>query len=104
MERLRTRSQHGAYDLQFPEHRSSEDVESCAKGEQQLGDVASPDVRGGSESGLPVAAAPVPAGIYERRVVVESLPNGFEIPVGIRDELADEVGLESGRSVRGRHD
>jgi hypothetical protein len=36
-------------------------------------------------------------------VVIESLAGGFEIAVSIRDELPDEVCVESRRSLGGRH-
>ena len=97
------RGQHRTNDIELPEHRCGEDVESCAVVEQQLGDVAPADVRGSSERGLPVAAAPIPAGVHERGVEVESLANRAEVAVGVRDELAHQILVESGWSIRGTH-
>lgn len=100
MERLRMRGQHRTNDLELPEHRRGEDVESRPVGEEQLGDVAPADVRRSSQGGLPVSAAPVPAGVRERGVDVESFANRAEVAVGVGDELAHDA-VESGRGLPG---
>ena len=103
VERLGLRGEYRANDVELPEHRCGEDVESCAATEQQLGDVAPANVRGSAERGLPVAAAPIPAGVDERGVEVESFANRVEVAVGVRDELAHQVLVECAWSFRGTH-
>lgn len=103
VERLGMRGQHRANDLELPEHRRGEDVESCSVGEEQLGDVAPADVRGSSQRGLPVAATPIPTGVRERGVDVESFAHRVEVAMGVGDELAHEAVVESGWGLHGRY-
>ena len=80
------------------EHRGGEEVDPGAVREQQLRDVASAHVGRGAEPRLPVAAAPVPGGVGESRFARECAADSLEIAMGVRDELANEVAVQPGRS------
>jgi len=68
---LRMRGEHGLDDLELAQHRRNEEVEAGAVGEQELRDVTPSHVACRAERGFPVAVAPVPGGIGERRIPVE---------------------------------
>ena len=56
----------------------------------ELGDIPATHVRRRSESRLPVATSPVPAGIDERRFLFEQLCDAIEVAVGVIHELVDQ--------------
>src|SRR5439155_7308533 len=86
--------EHTADYVEVPEHRGREEIEAGAVLEQQERDLAPAHVRGGAERGLPVPAAPVPGGVDERRLLLESLANVLEVAVRARDERLDRVRIE----------
>ena len=95
---LRMSGEDRADDLNLAEHRGGEEVDPRPVREQQLRDVASAHVGRGTKPRLPVAAAPVPGRVRESRLARECVADGLEIAVGVRDELANEVAVECGRS------
>lgn len=64
---------HGQDDVAFAEHGAGENVFSRAVFEEQFGDGAIADVGGGAETGFPVAAAEVPAGVDEFGRLIDEL-------------------------------
>src|SRR4029079_9031246 len=86
-------------DLEVAEHRRCEQVETGTVLEQVEGDLAPPHVRSGAETGLPVAATPVPGGVHERRLLFEERAYDVEVAVGARDEGLDLRRIELWRRV-----
>ena len=60
-----------ADDVERAEHRGDEDVEPRALADEKFRDVAIAHVAGAAQSGLEVAAAPVPGRIEQRRLLGE---------------------------------
>ena len=94
--RLRVRREDRADRLDVAEHRSDEHVEPRPMAEKELCDLALAHVPGGAQRGLPVAAAPVPRSVDEGRFGSESAAHAFEVAVGIRNEIAHGLEVESG--------
>src|SRR6185295_15256194 len=92
--------QEGFYDLDLSHHSGAEDVHAGAVGEQELGYGLVAHVRGAAQGGLPIAAAPIPRGVDQRRLLLEQLAGAVELAVTGDDELADHVEVEPGSAVR----
>ena len=82
--------QRGANDRQVAEHGRGEDVHARAVFDEIERDVAPPHMRGGPEPRLPVAVAPIPGCVDQRRMLSKQLPHAIEIAMRLADELVDE--------------
>ena len=97
--RCRERREDSAYDLRLAEHRGGKEVEPRPALEQEQGNVPCAHVGGCAESGLPVAASPVPRGVHELRLAVEERADAIEVRVGDGHELLYKCIGEAWRPV-----
>src|SRR5262249_13626834 len=94
MARLGLRRDDGLHDIETSEHCGREDVDPRPSRHEEAGNVAPPHMGCGSKASLPIAAAPIPGGVEERRMGLEKHGDLFEIRMRISDETLDELRIE----------
>ena len=88
--RLWYRRDHRAYDVELPKHCRSEDVYARAPLEKMQRDVPTAHMRGGTQARLPVARAPIPCRIDQRRLSFQQIAHTRKIAMGVIDEVLNQ--------------
>src|SRR5262245_24090964 len=84
---LRVGLQDRSYDLHLIQHGGGKNIYSCPLRQEKFGDIFASHVGGGAQSCLPIAPAPVPGRIEERRLLLEQLFHSGKIPMRLSYKL-----------------
>ena len=85
-----------SHDVEFAQHRCSENIDSRTPVQHIHCDVHAAHVYCRSEARFPVSATPVPARIDQGRFFGKQFSHAFEVAISTRDEIADEVRYNGG--------